>query len=193
MTRIRKVQNPRRRSESWSGRRRLVLSWVVGWLFLGGCDFQRQSGADSSWTDGSGEDPTAEITEMLLSSAASWNGGDLDGFLDDYWNSDELTFSGPEGVTRGWAHVRDRYLESYWAPGAERDSLRFEGIEVIPLGEENALALGRYVLFRPQEQAEVTSSGYFSLVLQRMDGGWKILHDHTSAAPAEDQPENGES
>ena len=130
---------------------------------------------------------------MLRASVGSWNGGDLDGFLDDYWNSDELTFSGPQGVTRGWSDVRKRYLDSYWAPGSQRDSLRFEGIEVIPLGNEHALALGRYVLFRPQEKDLVTSSGFFSLVLKRMDGDWKIMHDHTSTTPAESQPGNGES
>ncbi|NNM03862.1 MAG: DUF4440 domain-containing protein, partial [Gemmatimonadetes bacterium] len=67
---------------------------------------------------------------MLRASAASWNGGDLDGFMDDYWRSDDLTFSGGTGVTRGWESVRTRYLDTYWAPGASRDSLRFEGIEV---------------------------------------------------------------
>ncbi len=130
---------------------------------------------------------------MLRASARSWNGGNLDGFLDDYWKSDDLTFSGSQGVTRGWDDVRNRYLESYWAPDSVRDSLRFEEIEIIPLGDGHALALGRYVLFRPQEEDMVTSSGFFSLVLRRIDGNWKILHDHTSATPAEGEPGDGES
>jgi len=125
----------------------------------------------------------AEIQEMLRSSTASWNSGDLDGFLDDYWHSGELTFSGATGVTRGWDDVRTRYLESYWAPGASRDSLKFEGIEVLSLGNEHALVLGQYVLFRPEEEGAVASTGFFSLVLQKLDGRWKILHDHTSASP----------
>jgi len=123
---------------------------------------------------------------MLHSSAASWNGGDLDGFLDDYWRSEALTFSGATGVTRGWDEVRTRYLATYWAPGMARDSLRFEGIEVVPLGGEHALALGQYVLFRPEEDGAVVSTGFFSLVLARTNGDWKILHDHTSATPPTD-------
>jgi len=132
----------------------------------------------------SAEDPGPEITAMLMSSAESWNAGDLDGFLDDYWHSEDLTFSGGSGVTRGWDGVRERYQQSYWAPGATRDSLRFEDLEIMPLGEDHALAMGRYVLFRPQDGGEeVTGTGYFSLVLRRTAAGWKIIHDHTSASP----------
>jgi ketosteroid isomerase-like protein len=128
---------------------------------------------------------------MLQASAASWNAGDLDGFMDDYWQSEELTFSGASGVTRGWENVRARYLQTYWAPGAARDSLSFEDIEIFALGTGHALALGRYVLSLPEEGREETSTGFFSLVLRMMDGGWKIVHDHTSATPEEGGPEEG--
>jgi ketosteroid isomerase-like protein len=129
-----------------------------------------------------------QIEDMLVASAGAWNAGDLDGYLDDYWPSEELTFSGPDGVIRGWAGLRDRYLGGYWAPGAKRDSLRFEGIEVFMLGSEHALALGRYVLSQPGEDPIASSHGYFSLVLRQVDGEWKIIHDHTSAAPEEGTP-----
>lgn len=133
---------------------------------------------------GSQEMVAAEVTEMLHRSAESWNAGDLEGFLDDYWRSDALTFSGGTGVTRGWEAVRERYLRSYWAPGAARDSLRFEGLEVMPLGEDHALALGRYVLYRLEGGEAETGTGQFSLVLRRVDGLWRIIHDHTSATPS---------
>ena len=120
------------------------------------------------------------VTEMLRASAASWNAGDLDGFLDDYSADPGLTFSGATGVVRGRDAVRARYLESYWAEGAERDSLRFEALEVRPLGEEHALALGRYVLYRPEAGDSVTATGAFSLVLRHEDDGWRIIHDHSS-------------
>ena len=123
------------------------------------------------------------VREMLHASAISWNAGDLDGFLDDYWPSEQLTFSGASGVTRGWEGVRERYQRTYWAPGARRDSLRFEAVEVMPLGEAHALALGKYVLYRPEEDGRVTSTGFFSLVLRQVEGEWTIIHDHTSAAP----------
>jgi beta-aspartyl-peptidase (threonine type) len=162
-------------------------------LLFGGCEFQRQPHQETPGSDDQQIIVASEVEAMLLASSASWNGGDLDGFLDDYWRSEELTFSGATGITRGWDGVEARYRESYWAPGTARDSLRFEGIEVVPLGEEHALALGQYVLFRPEEGGIVTSSGYFSLVLKRVDADWKILHDHTSATPEDGGPSGEES
>ncbi|HKK92841.1 MAG TPA: nuclear transport factor 2 family protein [Longimicrobiales bacterium] len=155
--------------------------------------------------DGGSEAPTstlAGVEAMLDASAASWNAGDLDGFLDDYTGDPDLAFVGASGVTRGIAEVRARYETGYWSTGAPRDSLRFEDIEVRPLGDRHALALGRYVLYRPAgsgtpedtvtdpnaagrgdgaaDGETVTSTGWFSLVLGLDDGRWRILHDHTS-------------
>jgi ketosteroid isomerase-like protein len=132
-----------------------------------------------------------EIETMLHASAGAWNEGDLEGFLDDYWRSDDLSFSGATGVTRGWENVRERYLRSYWAPGQRRDSLRFEELEVSPLGEAHALALGRYVLYQPENGGGVTSTGHFTLILRKMEGAWKIVHDHSSSAAG--GPESGAS
>jgi beta-aspartyl-peptidase (threonine type) len=130
---------------------------------------------------------------MLHASTTSWNAGELDAYLDDYWASEELTFSGPDGVTRGWEDLRTRYLNSYWAPDSPRDSLRFEELEVRPLGEGYALALGRYVLYQPEDRGAVRATGFFSLVLGRVGREWKILHDHTSAAPILEEPGEVES
>lgn len=118
---------------------------------------------------------------MLRSSAESWNAGDLDGFLDDYAADGGLTFVGAGGPIRGREEVRRRYVEGYWAPGSERDSLRFEDVEVRPLGPGHALAVGRYVLYRPGASPETTSTGWFTLVLAKQDSGWAIVHDHSSA------------
>lgn len=117
---------------------------------------------------------------MLTASAASWNAGDLEGFLDDYLDAPGTAFVGST-VTHGVDEIRRRYQASYWKTGTPVQHLRFEDIEVRPLGGEHALALGRYVLLTPGT-ANVEGQGWFSLVLQRTAAGWKIIHDHSSEA-----------
>lgn len=182
----------RRRIGGHTGHRRFLFAAVLSGMGVAGCGVEQLSDqrAEESTVPDS-RIVTAEVVEMLHASTASWNQGDLDGFLDDYWRSEDLTFSGGTGVTRGWEGVRARYLRSYWAPGATRDSLRFVDLEVTALGDDHALALGRYVLYRPGEEEVVTNTGHFSLVLRREDGAWKIIHDHTSATPQEEEAEGG--
>lgn len=183
MTSARSQNGIRRRTGTRAGLRRVGLEAIILPLALAGCTVT-ESGSTEGAEEGGGHEAVAtQVIEMLHASAASWNDGDMNGFLDDYWRSDDLTFSGATGVTRGWDEVRQRYLRSYWAPGVSRDSLRFEELEVTALGENYALVLGRYVLYRPEEYDQVTSTGHFSLVLKRMEGSWRIIHDHTSAAP----------
>jgi uncharacterized protein (TIGR02246 family) len=125
----------------------------------------------------SAPDPTAEITAMLTHSAGAWNAGDLDGFVSDYANDPSTSFMAGGQPQYGHDWIRAHYAPRF-EPGAERDSLHFENIATRTLGPGYAMATARFVLSRGDS---VTSSGPFTLVLHRMDGRWKILHDHTSS------------
>src|SRR5690349_11584 len=57
--------------------------------------------------------PEAAIREMLDRQVEAWNRGDVESFMDEYWRSDETSFSGINGVTRGWQGLLDRYKRSY--------------------------------------------------------------------------------
>lgn len=118
---------------------------------------------------------------MLRSSASSWNRGDLDGFLEGYLDSDSTTFVTGSGLIHGVDAIRQRYRTGYWSTGRPADQLRFEDLQVRPLGRRHALATGRYVLFDATTGA-TTGTGFFSLVLVRTATGWKIIHDHSSSA-----------
>jgi len=52
----------------------------------------------------------AAITKILEAQQSNWNKGDVDAFLEGYWHSPELTFSGSGRIARGWDGVlaRDR-------------------------------------------------------------------------------------
>ena len=124
----------------------------------------------------------AEIATGLHDSTEAWNRGDLDGFLAPY--ADDAAFVGGTGIVRGRDEIRQRYIRGYWGSGTPENALRFEIIDTRLTGPASAWTVGRYILY-DRDTGETTSTGYFSLGLQRMAGGWKIVHDHSSAAPEE--------
>lgn len=78
---------------------------------------------------------------------------------------------------RGFDWIRSHYAPVF-APGAPRDSVRFEDLAARPLSPTLALVTGRFILFR---EGRTTASGPFTLVMELRHDGWKILHDHTSS------------
>ena len=118
----------------------------------------------------------AAIMAVLSAQQAAWNRGDVDAFLVGYWHSSELTFSGSNGVSRGWDGVMARYKKNY-PDRAAMGQLDFLELEFRFLGPDAALVLGRWHLKR--DKGDI--GGVFSLVWQRFPEGWKIIHDHTSA------------
>jgi hypothetical protein len=56
--------------------------------------------------------------------------------------------------------------------------LRFDAVEILPLGDDAALARGAFRLVMSDGKEP---HGLFTLLLRRLDGNWRIVHDHTSA------------
>ena len=117
----------------------------------------------------------AAIAGVLTAQQDAWNRGDVEAFLQGYWRSAELTFSGTGGIARGWDKVLARYKERYPDRGA-LGQLEFSALEFRFLGSDAALVLGHGHLTR--QQGDV--GGVFSLVFERFPEGWRIIHDHTS-------------
>jgi uncharacterized protein (TIGR02246 family) len=121
-----------------------------------------------------------EIVAMLVRAAASWNRGDLDAFVDDYLPGDTTTYIGARGVLRGSAAIRAAYAPRF-APGGVRDSLSFELVDVDPIAPDVLNVIATYVLSRHVGGRDsVTARGPTSLVMRRVDGRWRIVHDHSS-------------
>jgi ketosteroid isomerase-like protein len=121
-------------------------------------------------------DDAADIRSVLDTQVACWNKGDLDGFMKTYWNSDELTFYSGGTVTKGWKPVMERYQKRYKAEGKEMGKLAFSGIDVVMVGEANAIVRGKWKLVLSKE----TDEGLYTLHLKKLPEGWRIVHDHTS-------------
>ncbi len=118
----------------------------------------------------------SEIHDMLQKGAQAFNEGRLDAFMSDYYQSPNTTYIGGRGLVRGYDDIRERY-QPWFEPAEARDSLSLEGLEARRLGAMYSLATGRWLV---HAEDEVVASGPFSLVLRRVGGGWKIIHDHSS-------------
>jgi ketosteroid isomerase-like protein len=121
------------------------------------------------------ESDRAAIKKILEAQQNNWNLGNVNDFLEGYWRSPDLTFSGSGGIARGWDGVLARYKKNY-PDRASMGQLDFSGLEFRFLGNDAALVLGHWHLAR--ERGDI--GGVFSLVWQRFPEGWRIIHDHTS-------------
>src|ERR1700704_3198566 len=123
------------------------------------------------------EDADTGIQAVLNAQQEAWNRGDIDAFMNGYWRSEETVFVSGDEVTRGWQKVLDRYKKKY-SDRAKMGTLTFSNLEITPLSTDSAVALGAWKLKREQDQPH----GRFTLIFRRFPDGWKIMHDHTSAA-----------
>jgi beta-aspartyl-peptidase (threonine type) len=145
----------------------LALAFSTGWAGA-------QSAADPHVKD------RAAITQLITNQQLSWNKGDIDAFVEAYWHSPDLTFSGTSGVQRGYDAVLQRYKRSY-PDRATMGQLAFSDLDFHFIGNDGALVLGHWHLTRDKDKGDI--GGVFSLVWQRFPEGWRIIHDHTSAVP----------
>lgn len=122
----------------------------------------------------------AAIEQLLDEQRQAWNRGDLDGFLAAYESSDRLLFTSGTKIRRGFEETRDKYRERYGTATETMGQLEFELLDVRGVGPRAAIVLGRYRLTATPEAGE----GVFTIVLERQGDLWRIIHDHTSAAPA---------
>jgi uncharacterized protein (TIGR02246 family) len=120
---------------------------------------------------------TGDMVAVIQKSAADWNTGSLEAYMDCYEKSPETTFVGT-AVTRGTGDVLARYRKAY--PSRERmGHLTFTELAARPLSADIAIVTGRYTLERPAENGG-KRSGLFTVVMRKGDRGWRIIHDHSN-------------
>ena len=119
------------------------------------------------------------IRSVLRAQQEAWNRGDIDGFMNGYARSPSTVFVSGDEVRRGWDIVRERYRTKY-SDRAKMGTLTFSEIEITLLSPDAAVVLGHWRLKRAKDRPH----GRFTLIFKRLPEGWRIVHDHTSAAPS---------
>ena len=124
------------------------------------------------------QNATAQIRSVLRAQQEARNRGDIDAFMNGYARSASTVFVSEDTIRRGWETVRERYRKKY-SDRAKMGTLTFSDLEIALLSPDAAVALGRWRL----ERAKDRPHGRFTLIFKRLPEGWRIVHDHTSAAP----------
>ena len=114
--------------------------------------------------------------DILDRQTKAWNRGDLEAFMDGYWESDSLMYIGKAGVTYGYAATLQRYRQNY-GDTARMGKLTFRILHVKRLSARYIQVVGQWSLRRSAGDV----GGHYTLLFHRMAGGrWVIVSDHSS-------------
>ena len=116
-----------------------------------------------------------KIIHVLRNQEAAWNRGSIEEYMSGYWQNDSLEFIGKKGITKGWKQTLDNYKKSYPDKKA-MGILQFDILSVELLSKTSAQVVGKWIIKR--EKGEI--SGYYTLLLKKINSQWVIVLDHSS-------------
>ncbi|HSO84910.1 MAG TPA: nuclear transport factor 2 family protein [Draconibacterium sp.] len=119
----------------------------------------------------------SEINSLLDKQVQAWNEGNLEKFMQTYWNSEQLSFVGSRGPTYGWQATLDRYKKTY-PDKASMGNLKFTILELSKIDRKTFYVIGKFELTREMGNL----SGHFTLVIQKIKNEWLIVSDHSSSS-----------
>ena len=137
---------------------------------LAACSSQMRSGSGFSPVS-----DAAAIKAVFDTTAAGWNRGELPVYLSAY--VDSATAMGSTGLVRGVKGIEGQMRAGFWRTGTPAQALSYDHLEIRPIGPNQAIATGRYILTgggRPER------TGWFTTIWVRAPQGWRMVHDHSS-------------
>ena len=115
------------------------------------------------------------IKKILSSQQECWNNGDIDGFMQGYWNSEKLVFTSlNHKPAYGWKNTLERYKNSY-PTKSSMGELRFEILNLKLISKTTATLKGKWELIRQNDHP----NGLFWLDIEKFDNNWLITKDST--------------
>lgn len=116
-----------------------------------------------------------QIANLIQQQQSDWNNGNLDGYMNGYWNSDNLQFIVKKHIRKGFNIISASYKRHYHSKEL-MGKLSFDKLEYQSLDDANTIY---QVTGNWKVEAKDTSDGNFSLILKKFDKDFKIIIDHT--------------
>ena len=115
------------------------------------------------------------IKKILDTQKKYWNNGDIDGFMQGYWNSEKLIFTSlNHQPVYGWENTLERYKNSY-PTKYSMGEFRFEILDIEITSKKTAIVNGKWELIRTNDHP----NGLFWLDFEKIDENWLITKDST--------------
>ncbi len=154
--------------------RKLILRFMMSGILIGLC-YSRTQAQEMTHNDSLAI--VREILAVQVDHAKAWNTGNVDAFLEYYWQNDSVRFVSGGTVLYGISALRERYKKNY-PDKAAMGVLNFTELSIMVMSKKSAVVHGRYNLVRDSSNR----TGLFTLLMKKIRGKWFIVHDHTSTA-----------
>ena len=118
-----------------------------------------------------------DVVKIVLAQQNAWNKGDLDAYLSHYKDAPD-TQAVLANLVRGIDNIRAAYKQNF----PNRDSMgaiEDSDIEVKVLGDDYALATGKYHLNRPKKSGGPVE-GTFMELFEKTKAGWQIIFSQST-------------
>jgi ketosteroid isomerase-like protein len=126
-----------------------------------------------------------QILDFVRAYADATNRGDITAYVDMYSRRADLIVVNDGELTRGWDALRNSANDALGLEG--RFKISVGSIDVIPLGATRAIAVFPFVMTIQTAQGPTQMRAAMTLILEKGQQGWKIIHDHTSTAAPEEE------
>jgi uncharacterized protein (TIGR02246 family) len=118
-----------------------------------------------------------DVVKIILAQQNAWNKGDLDAYLSHYKESPD-TQAVLANLVRGIDAVRSAYKQNF--PNKDTmGTIEDTDIEVRALGDNYALATGKYHLNRPKKSGGPVE-GTFMEIFEKTANGWQIIFSQST-------------
>lgn len=120
---------------------------------------------------------STEVQTFVRQYVAAINRADGPGIMEMYARVPEVTSADNTDITRGWDAIR-RDAASL---SESRFRMDLGRVDVVPLGPGYALVVAEATYTFGTPQGALRVRGVLTLVLQKIGGAWKVIHDHSSS------------
>jgi ketosteroid isomerase-like protein len=151
------------------GERMLRLNHLLAAALFAGTAIAQAQSSDPLFTASKEQ---LEVVKVVLAQQEEWNAGELDRYLSHFKEAPDTSIM-LAGPVRGFVNIRNAFRGMY----PNRDTmgeLDNSEVEVRELGENFALATGRYHLVRSKKGGGEIR-GTFSEIFEKTPSGWKVI------------------